>query len=411
MSVHQLFSGTIVRRRRRATPRLDVVMAACCCLAATASAAWTHAAERLTSGDAYVVDGGNRWTLGTADVEKTVALTAGRLVVESFKNKASGWEMTPPGASPEELTPATLGIRSAGPWTLKKSRSSRLSQGELQLELTLAGGPAEITQTYVVHPGSSVVRQWLAVKNVGPTPFVVEKPAFLNLAARVSADPGRVDFLWMTGGENQPGSWMLKTERLPAARPRTFDSYEPFPAAPQTSFPGDGVNAKITVNGRQVWPAKGWQYVANGTVRAPVDVSVDVAAGDRVAFLVNMHGGIGYDTTAFDPTIQYADGEKHVASQEFSGTQGKSGWCYQYLEGGQPVDMVYYPGPKQWRKKIDNATGTPFVGVDDQHPDVGQDAARVWTAPKSGRVRIAAVVCNTGNGGGINPSYGFRMGS
>ena len=94
-------------------------------------------------------------------------------------------------------------------------------------------------------------------------------------------------------------------------------------------FPGDGIDAKITLNGKQVWPRQGWQYVPNATVSVPFDVRADVAKGDRLAFLVNMHGNIGWDTTAFDPSIAYPDGETHVASKEFSDKQGQKGWRYQ----------------------------------------------------------------------------------
>jgi len=36
---------------------------------------------------------------------------------------------------------------------------------------------------------------------------------------------------------------------------------------------------------------------------------------------------------------------------------------------------------------------------------------RVWTAPKAGHVRVTGSVCNTGNGGPLNATYGFRPGS
>jgi hypothetical protein len=223
-----------------------------------------------------------------------------------------------------------------------------------------------------------------------------------------AGDPAALDFHWMTGGENNPGSWVMKTEGLAPGEPRTFDSYEAM-TVDAAQFPGDGINAKILLNDRQIWPAQGWQYVPNATVTVPFEATADVAAGDKLVFLVNMHQNIGWDTTAFDPTITYDDGETHIASQEFSNQQGLHGWRYQYLENGQYVDLVYYPAPKQWRKAKDNATGTPFVGVGDQHPDVAQDAARVWTAPKAGRVRLTGAVCNTGNG--THAGYGFRMGS
>ncbi len=138
----------------------------------------------------------------------------------------------------------------------------------------------------------------------------------------------------MTGGENQPGSWVLKSETLDPAKPRRFDSYEPFVAAP-APLPGDGVDARITLNGQPIWPRDGWRFVPTARVTEPFDVSIDVSAGDTLAFLVNRHGGIGYDTTAFDPGITYEDGETHVASKEFSSRQGEHGWRLPSPTGGR----------------------------------------------------------------------------
>jgi hypothetical protein len=371
--------------------------------------ATTSAAE-----DAYIKAEGHCWTLGTATAERVVALENGKLLLKSLKNKATGTELVA-GAAAEEFSfrvgDAKQPVTGAtGPWKLVRAEQAKLKQGELQLNLTLQGGPLLVTKSYVVYPASSIVRQWITVKNAGQQPLVIAEPGFLTETLR-PGDPEKLDFCWMTGGENQPGSWMLKTEKLTSAKPRTFDSYEPFVGVPAAAFPGDGVNAKVVLNGKQVWPAKGWQYVANATVKAPVDFSVDVVPGDRLAFLVNMNGTIGYDTTDFDPTIKYDDGETHVASQEFSAQQGKNGWHYQYIEAGKPIDLVYYSQPKQWRKEKDNPTGTPFVGPGNQHPDANQDAARVWSAPKAGHVRVTATVCNAGNAAGGSGGYGFRMGT
>ena len=120
----------------------------------------------------------------------------------------------------------------------------------MQLELTVRQGPLLVAKTYVVHPGSSIIREWVTFANAGHEPLRLVEPGFLSLATR-QGKPSALDFHWMTGGENQPGSWVLKTEKLTAAKPRTFDSYEPFPSA-GPSFPGDGINAKITLNGKQV---------------------------------------------------------------------------------------------------------------------------------------------------------------
>ena len=70
------------------------------------------------------------------------------------------------------------------------------------------------------------------------------------------------------------------------------------------------------------------------------------------------------------------------------------------MRAGKSVDLVFYPEHQQWRKEKDNATGTPFIGKGDQHPDAGQDSVRVWTAPKAGTIHITGSVCNTGNASG-----------
>jgi hypothetical protein len=365
----------------------------------------------MNSGDAYIKREGAKWTFGTASLQRVVALEDGKLLFKSLRGKA-GHELAGGKAAREEFSavvgegPERLSSTSGG-WTLVDAHETKLKEGELQLDITLERQGLRVTKSYVVYPQSSILREWVTFANVGQTPLTVCDPGFLSLAAAVG-DPASLDFSWMTGGENNPGSWVLKTEHLQPGKPRRFDSYEAMPVD-ATKFPGDGINAKILVNDKQIWPAQGWQYVPNATVRVPFSATADIAAGDKLVFLVNMNQNIGWDTTAFDPAIAYEDGETHTASREFSDEQDRNGWRYQYIENGQFEDLVYYPDPKQWRKAKDNATGTPFVGVGDQHPDVGQDAARVWTAPKAGRVRITGSVCNTGNGTSMN--YGFRMGS
>jgi len=349
----------------------------------------------MRSSDAYVKQEGMTWTFGTASAERTVALEDGRFLLKSFKVKPSGREI----AAVDELL--------AGRWELVGSDTRKLKHGEIELDITLRQGSLTATKTYVIHPKSSVIREWATFANTGDAPLQVAEPEFLNVGVRFGGVP---DFHWMTGGENQPGCWTLKTESLIPGKTRKFDSYDPFPVE-HAQFPGDGVDAKIMLNDRQAWPEEGWQYSPNATVTIPFDLGLDVRAGDRLVFQVNMHGNIGFDTTAFDPIIAYDDGETHHASVEFSGEQGKNGWRYQYVEDGRFVDLVYYPERNQWRKEKDNATGTPFVGAGNQHPDVGQDAVRVWTAPKSGRVRVTGSVCNTGNSSGGSPNYGFRPGT
>jgi hypothetical protein len=364
------------------------------------------------SSDAYIEQDETTWTLATATVERVVALEDGKLLLKQFKDKVSGQELAADGSEFAFAldTPENRITGASGGWFLVNADASKGPQGELQLQLCLTRNGIETTKHYVVYPGSSIIREWATFKNVGAAAVKLIDPGFLNMNI-LSGDPSTLDFHWMTGGENQPGSWNLQTEQLSAGHARRFDSYDPFPVdMSKVSFLGDGIDAKILHNDAQVWPASGWHYVASAAVVEPFDVTLDVAAGDKLVFVVNMNAGIGFDTTAFDPTIAYEDGETHKASKEYSGEQGKNGWQYQYIENGEFVDLVYYALPNQWRKKEDNATGTPFVGPTSQHPDTGQDAARVWTAPKSGKVHITGSVSNTGNGQGLG-AYGFRPGT
>ncbi|MGE5610728.1 MAG: hypothetical protein ACM359_15870 [Bacillota bacterium] len=364
--------------------------------------------------DAYVRQEGSSFTFGNSLVERTVVVRDGKVLLGAIKDKATGRDLLPRDSGIEEFSiligpdRAAVGGASGG-WKLVNSKQSRLAQGELQLDLTIERDRLRITRSYIIYPGSTVIREATTVMNAGNAGLLVAEPTFLSLAA-AAGDPSSLNFHWMTGGENRPGQWMLKTEQLRSGSPLAFDSYDSFRGT-SASFPGDGVDAKIELNGTQIWPAQGWQYVASATVIVPFDVKAKVNAGDQLAFRVNMHGNIGWDITAFDPTLVYADGESHTASKEFSNEQGKNGWRYGYVEGGEFIDLVYYPGETHnWRKKPDNATRTPFVDVSRQHPDVNQDAVRLWTAPRAGEVRITGSVCNIGNGTGSAP-YGPRSGT
>ncbi len=364
----------------------------------------------LSSDDAYVQAHDTRWVMGTAAVERTVELRNGRLVLGSFKNKISGRELVPANLDLDEVSDAVVGVRGDGPWKLESARADRLNQGELHLELKLSRGQVAVAKQYVIYPKTSLIREWMTIKNTGEAPLRVTEPRFLNTAAKLGADPATLDFQWMTGAENQPGCWMLKTERLTPKTARQFDSYDPFPAVGGRSSGGDGIDAGITVNDHPVWPAQGWQYSRGPDDGKPFDLRLDVAAGDRIRFLVNKHGEINFDTTQFDPTIAYEGGESHRASMEFGGRQGTSGWRYGYLEKGQWHDLTYSEEARAWRFNADNPTHTPFVAAATQHPHTDQDAAREWTAPHAGRVRITGSVSNVGDAG-LSAPGSHRMAS
>ncbi|MGC8639261.1 MAG: hypothetical protein ACP5XB_05205 [Isosphaeraceae bacterium] len=400
----------LVIRGKSASAAVSLLTVSLGALLAGRVALGQEAGMNLTSDDAYVRGQASRWVIGTAAMENVIALREGRLLAVGFKNKVSGREMMPAGLVVDELAELVVGVRGGGLWKLDSARSRKLKQGELKLELTCSRGPLAVTKHYVVFPRTSVIREWMTVKNIGASPVRLVEPRFLNVDAKLGSEPGTLDFHWMTGAENQPGCWVLKTEHLTPGKPRRFDSYDPFPAPAGRSSGGDGIDARITLNDKPIWPAQGWQHSKGPDDRKPFDLKVVVAPGDRLRFVVNKHGEIGFDTTHFDPTIRYEGGETHVASREFSGQQGKSGWRYGYLEKGMWHDLTYYEDGRTWKFKEDNATHTPFVAPATQHPHTEQDAVREWTALRAGHVRITGLVCNVGNEGLGQPG-GHRMAS
>ena len=393
-----------------------LLLALLACLSPTASGG--------VSQDAYVHRKGDTWTLGTLKVQRTVGLQAGRFVTTSWKNKVNGRELIPAGTLSEELRLGVDGHEvtgTEGDWQLVGVQDHILAQGEIQLDITLQRKSLEATKSFVVYPGSSIIREWVSFKNVGTEVLNISDPGFLNLTASVG-EAREVDFDWMTGGENRPGSWTLKTEKLPSRRARTFDSYDPFGGTTKGDFVGDGVLARVMLNDRQIWPTKledrawfwqhrDWRYVANATAPVPVESSTHVVAGDKVVFVLNKYATTGADTTVFDPVIAYSDGETHQASEEFSNEQGLRGWRYESLQGDTLVDLVYKYSAGQWRKQGDNDPDSTFISAREMHPGDHEDVARVWIAPKTGEVRIGAEIINVGNAPIPAGGRSFHMGS
>ena len=88
---------------------------------------------------------------------------------------------------------------------------------------------------------------------------------------------------------------------------------------------GDGIRAAIALGRRELWSVElGGQ---DGDGREP-SLTTAVKQGDVLRFIIDKRGGISCDTTGWDPTVTYADGERFVASESFGDQQGTNGWSY-----------------------------------------------------------------------------------
>ena len=117
--------------------------------------------------DASITAGGNQWILSTAAVQRVIALEGGRLLLKSFKNKITGRELVAAGTPSEELLVRVGDAKepltgATGPWNLVRAEQTTLRQGERRLDLVLKRGPLRVTKSYVVYPGSSIIRNYYA---------------------------------------------------------------------------------------------------------------------------------------------------------------------------------------------------------------------------------------------------------
>jgi hypothetical protein len=158
-------------------PRISEVLT-CLCLSLFVLTSVCSAGPR--SGDAYVeqeaIQDGQRWNFGTSRVERVVEFSNGRLELKSLRNAHTGRELTSAGMRSEEIffsvAEETNRIHGqSGGWNLVNSDTRILQQGELQLDITLERDGIRVTKSYVVHPLSTVIREWFVIENVGEKSF------------------------------------------------------------------------------------------------------------------------------------------------------------------------------------------------------------------------------------------------
>ena len=191
----------------------------------------------LLAQDAFVKQDGHSWIFGSNKVQRTITLDKGRLITSNWKDLSSGRELLT-GAAGEEFAAAIDGAEvsgRSGGWTLESARNTQQNDGSLKFDLTLRRGNLEATKSYVIYSGSSILREWVTFKNLGPQDLRIDEPRFLTVAANLG-QLTQIDFHWMSGGENRPGSWVLKTEALQSGSSRKFDSYDPFPGAAKAKY-------------------------------------------------------------------------------------------------------------------------------------------------------------------------------
>lgn len=91
---------------------------------------------------------------------------------------------------------------------------------------------------------------------------------------------------------------------------------------------GNGILARITMNGQQIWPASGTKTIAAGDEYTGVshvldDVSVN--AGDVIRFETNENGESSYDKASWTPSVAYTSRQGQAYNWGFNGGH-EAGW-------------------------------------------------------------------------------------
>ena len=368
------------------------------------------AAAPTRSGDASIDMEPGRWILATRHVRRVIAITAGHFQeTQRVQGQLGtpGLTLTSDGFS-VELGDVGMVHGGSGGWTLRDSRIMSLKQGELQLTITLERQALQITKNYVLYPFSSVIREWITLANVGATPLQISDPGFLDLAIR-TPQPTDTRFCWLSGGASVWGSWRLYQQPLVEKERREFDTYDPFPVPDDIvdHLPGNGTQARILHNDKQIWPTQEkWQVSLHSQAKSLYDLKLDVQAGDRIVFIANSRGNATASGSYYAPVIKDSTGKLFLSWAHYSKTQGQQGWSYYYYDGDQLRELVNVPGANIcltsnkngcWVKDPDNPMKTPRIGWNYVQPDTEHDVARIWTAEKKDSIQITGDFSNGWN--------------
>jgi hypothetical protein len=178
------------------------------------------------SRDAYVRREADAWVFGTALVERRVSLANGQLSLTSLRNKASNREYQDSKTPPAEIKLLVDGQNVGEPgwqWKLRGDHTALGAQGEIELDIEVESASLIATKHYVIYPGTSIIREWLTLKNSSAKSIQIAQVSFLNTRVLTTMAQD-LQFNYLTGGGNYNASQMLKSEPVKADYQRVIDS-------------------------------------------------------------------------------------------------------------------------------------------------------------------------------------------
>lgn len=185
----------------------------------------------INSKDAYFVQEGNVFRIGTDKVEKKVELSdCGCFTMTGYLNKNTGNEYIGSGIQKSDEFAITVdGVYysgNSGGWKLADVSAGVLKQGELEAVITLVNEVLKVERHYVAYPEVGVIQEWTVYENISGKDVGVVNPTIF--VQRLMQDyVHELDFMYMTGGGNFTGSTQLKIVKLQDGFVKDFDSQGP----------------------------------------------------------------------------------------------------------------------------------------------------------------------------------------
>jgi hypothetical protein len=229
---------------------------------------------------------GMTWKLGTSKVEQGIKFEQGRLVLTSLRNKTTNREYRDSGADPSEVRFTADGQDVDSPawnWRFVREQTSRLTNGELQLDIELTSASLDVTKHWVAYPDTGLIREWISVQNRSQERVRLQNVFFLNTRVLGGA-ADRLEFDYITGGGNFNGSQLLKTMRLSRTSPLTFDSNIGVQKGNYSAYLPllllrDSQNNGTLAAG---WDYMGhWRLIVGASANDPVSIALEIAGYDE----------------------------------------------------------------------------------------------------------------------------------
>lgn len=146
------------------------------------------------------------------------------------------------------------------------------------------------------------------------------------------------------------------------------------------------------VGGHETW-------VMGPSTAQNIDITIPVKANQKVFFIVDADGDASYDSTYWNPTIDYRPvTQTHHSNTEFNTSNIR--WSYYAATSSGYQSMLWNGTDQKWQ-----INGTYcFVNDTLMHPDAGYDSVRAWKAPSSGTISISNIIrkFDVNGGDGVN---------